>query len=234
MQQADFIEVYPQALSREACGLLIKHFEDSHAAVPGRVGGGVLPELKNSADIQITGKAEWREIENTLNAAMFKGLMQYLRKYPHTLIAPLMLQVQDEKTGTVRRLAAEDFTDMPDKQLGDIARAMFRPGAINLQRYTANEGGYPYWHCELYPKDASCDTLHRAVLWTMYLNDEFSEGETEFLYQQKKIKPETGSLLIAPTAFTHTHRGNKPIGGDKYIATSWVLFQRADVLYPTT
>ncbi|HNV83929.1 MAG TPA: 2OG-Fe(II) oxygenase, partial [Arenimonas sp.] len=167
MQQADFIEVYPQALSREACGLLIKHFEDSHAAVPGRVGGGVLPELKNSADIQITGKAEWREIENTLNAAMFKGLMQYLRKYPHTLIAPLMLQVQDEKTGTVRRLAAEDFTDMPDKQLGDIARAMFRPGAINLQRYTANEGGYPYWHCELYPKDASCDTLHRAVLWTM-------------------------------------------------------------------
>jgi hypothetical protein len=111
---------------------------------------------------------------------------------------------------------------------------MFRPGAINLQRYTANEGGYPYWHCELYPKDASCDTLHRAVLWTMYLNDEFSEGETEFLYQQKKIKPVTGSLLIAPTAFTHTHRGNKPLGGDKYIATSWVLFQRADVLYPTT
>lgn len=132
MQQADFIEVYPQALSREACGLLIKHFEDSHAAVPGRVGGGVLPELKNSADIQITGKAEWREIENTLNAAMFKGLMQYLRKYPHTLIAPLMLQVQDKETGTVCRLAAEDFTDMPDKQLGDIARAMFRPGAINL------------------------------------------------------------------------------------------------------
>jgi len=232
MQQADFIEVYPQALSKEACGLLIKHFEDSHAAVPGRVGGGVLPELKNSADIQITGKAEWREIENTLNAAMFKGLMQYLRKYPHTLIAPMMLQVQDEKIGKVRRLAAEDFADMPDKQLGDIARAMFRPGAINLQRYTANEGGYPYWHCELYPKDASCDTLHRAVLWTIYLNDAFSEGETEFLYQQRKIKPATGSLLIAPTAFTHTHRGNKPFGGDKYIATSWVLFQRADVLYP--
>jgi len=231
---ADFIEVYPEALSKEACALLIKHFEDSRAAVPGRVGGGVLPELKNSRDIQITGKPEWREAENALNAAMFKGLMQYLRKYPHTLIAPLMLQVPDEKPGEMRRLSAEDFTVMPDTQLGDIARAMLRPGAINLQRYTANEGGYPYWHCELYPKDAVCDTLHRTVLWTIYLNDSFEEGETEFLYQHKKIKPKTGSLLIAPTAFTHTHRGNKPINGDKYIATSWVLFQRAEVLYPNT
>ena len=231
---ADFIEVYPEALSKEACALLVKHFEDSRAAVPGRVGGGVLPELKNSRDIQITGKPEWREAENALNAAMFKGLMQYLRKYPHTLIAPLMLQVPDEKPGEMRRLSAEDFTIMPDAQLGDIARAMLRPGAINLQRYTANEGGYPYWHCELYPKDAVCDTLHRTVLWTIYLNDSFEEGETEFLYQHKKIKPKTGSLLIAPTAFTHTHRGNKPINGDKYIATSWVLFQRAEILYPST
>ena len=230
---ADFIEIYPEALSKEACALLIKNFEDSRAAVPGRVGGGVLPELKNSRDIQITGKPEWREAENALNAAMFKGLMQYLRKYPHTLIAPLMLQVPDEKPGQMRRLGADDFTVMPDTQLGDIARAMLRPGAINLQRYTANEGGYPYWHCELYPKDALCDTLHRTVLWTIYLNDIFEEGETEFLYQHKKIKPKTGSLLIAPTAFTHTHRGNKPINGDKYIATSWVLFQRAEVLYPT-
>lgn len=231
---ADFIEIYPEALSKEACALLIKNFEDSRAAVPGRVGGGVLPELKNSRDIQITGKPEWREAENALNAAMFKGLMQYLRKYPHTLIAPLMLQVPDEKPGQMRRLGADDFTVMPDTQLGDIARAMLRPGAINLQRYTANEGGYPYWHCELYPKDALCDTLHRTVLWTIYLNDSFEEGETEFLYQHKKIKPKTGSLLIAPTAFTHTHRGNKPINGDKYIATSWVLFQRAEALYPNT
>jgi hypothetical protein len=231
MQADDFIEIYPDALSKEACALLIQHFEDSRSAVPGRVGGGVVPELKNSRDIQISGKPEWREAEASLNAAMFKGFMKYLRKYPYTLIAPLMLQVQDEKTGEPRRLAAEDFVDMSVKQLGNIARAMFRPGTINLQRYTANEGGYPYWHCELYPKDALCDTLHRSVLWTIYLNEEFSEGETEFLYQHKKIKPTTGSLLIAPSAFTHTHRGNKPLGGDKYIATSWVLFQRAEVLY---
>ena len=70
------------------------------------------------------------------------------------------------------------------------------------------------------------------MLWTLYLNDGFAEGETEFLYQGRKIVPRTGSLLVAPAAFTHTHRGNRPQGGDKYIATSWVLFRRAEALYP--
>jgi len=128
-------------------------------------------------------------------------------------------------------LRAEDFDALDDDALGGIVRAVLRPGAINLQRYRADHGGYPYWHCELYPKDASCETLHRTLLWTIYLNDGFSAGETEFLYQHRKIVPRAGSLLIAPSAFTHTHRGNTPAGGDKYIATSWLLFQRAEVLY---
>jgi hypothetical protein len=46
------------------------------------------------------------------------------------------------------------------------------------------------------------------------------------------IKP--GSVLIAPTAFTHTHRGNSPSGGDKYIATSWILFNRAEQIYASS
>ena len=57
------------------------------------------------------------------------------------------------------------------------------------------------------------------------------EGETEFFYQRKKVIPKAGSVLIAPTAFTHTHRGNRPSGGDKYIATSWILFNRAEQIY---
>jgi hypothetical protein len=69
------------------------------------------------------------------------------------------------------------------------------------------------------------------VLWKIYLNDDFREGETEFLNQNRKIAPRTGSLLIAPTPFTHAHRGNMPKGGDKYIATSWILFRRVEAMY---
>ncbi len=231
MSAADFIEVYEGALSREVCAQLVAAFEASGAAVPGRVGGGVLPELKDSRDIQITGQAAWREAENALNTAVFAGLLAYLRTYRYALIAPVMLQVPDAQ-GQLRRIEAADFDTMDDAALANLVRSVLRPGAINLQRYTAGQGGYPYWHCELYPRDASTETLHRHVLWTVYLNDDFSAGETEFLYQQRKITPRTGSLLIAPAAFTHTHRGNRPEGGHKYIATSWILFQRAQTLFP--
>jgi hypothetical protein len=228
---ANFIEVFDNALSADQCADLIARFEQSGQALPGRVGGGVMPDLKDSRDIQITGKAEWRDAETALNVAMYQCLREYLRKYPYTLIAPLMLQTQDPQTKELRRWSADDFTAMPDKTLGELIQATLRPGSINLQRYTTDQGGYPYWHCELYPRDNTAETLHRHLLWTIYLNDDFDEGETEFFYQQQKVKPKTGSLLIAPAAFTHTHRGNRPRNGDKYIATSWVLFHRAEHIF---
>jgi hypothetical protein len=228
----DFIEVYEDALSREACAALVARFEASGQDQPGRVGAGVMPEVKNSRDVYLSGRPEWRDAEAQLNAAMFGGLMRYVRTYPYAMLAPLMLQIPDRATGGRRRLEVNDLPSMPDEELGAVVQGVFRPGNINLQRYRADEGGYPYWHCELYPKDARCETLHRTLLWTVYLNDTFEAGETEFHYQRRLIKPRTGSLLIAPSAFTHTHRGNRPRGGDKYIATSWVLFQRAEVLYP--
>ena len=65
----------------------------------------------------------------------------------------------------------------------------------------------------------------------IYLNEEFEGGETEFYYQQRKISPKKGTMVIAPAGFTHSHRGNKPVSGDKYIATSWIMFNRAEQLY---
>ncbi len=226
----DFIEVFPDALSAEQCAAVVARFQDSGADSPGLVGGGHRPELKDSRDITLAGKPEWQDVEGLLNTAVFKGLMAYLRRHPYTLIAPLMLEVGGEG-GARHRLTADRLRAMPDEGLAGVVQTVMRPGAINLQRYTGGRGGYPYWHCELFPRDARGETLHRHLLWTIYLNDGFEEGETEFLHQQRKIAPRTGSLLIAPAAFTHTHRGNRPLGGDKFIATSWVLFQRAETLY---
>ena len=73
--------------------------------------------------------------------------------------------------------------------------------------------------------------MHRVLLWSIYLNDVDQDGETEFFYQGRKIAPRAGTLLVAPAGFTHTHRGNTPRGSDKYLATSWILFQRAESLY---
>jgi len=230
MSAQDFISVVPDAIPRELCAQIVARMRASDKLHEGRIGGGVFPELKKSRDLNITGVAEWRDVENAFNVAVLGAVMGYLRAYPQALIAPLMLQHQPPG-GEMRRLVAEDFPAMPDAQLLELTRTCLRPGATNLQWYTDGEGGYPYWHCELYPRDNTCETLHRHLLWTVYLNEEFEEGETEFLFQQRKIKPQTGALLLAPTGFTHTHRGNRPKGGDKFIATSWILFQRAEHLF---
>ncbi len=226
----DFIEVIDSAMDRDTCATIVARLRDSDRLQDGQVGGGVYPELKRSRDLRISGDPQWAQVEQTLQQAVFAGVLGYLRKYPQALISPLMLQ-QTDANGAARRLSADDFAAMEDAAIADLARTCLRPGAINLQWYAAGEGGYPYWHCELYPRDADAESLHRHLLWTLYLNEEFDEGETEFLFQQRKIAPRTGSLLIAPTAFTHTHRGNRPQRGDKFIATSWILFQSADKLY---
>ncbi len=225
---ADFIEVIDNALDAATCAAIVTRFEAGREhQQPGSVGSGVMPELKDSTDILLHGKPQWQDVEQQLLNVAMAGTIAYLRKYPHLVIAPLMLQ-----TGSpLRRLTGGDIGAMSDAELARLVQAVLRPGAINLQRYRANHGGYPYWHCELYPKDASGETLHRHLLWMVYLNDGFAEGETEFLYQGRKLKPKTGTLVLAPAAFTHTHRGNMPRGGDKYIATSWILFQRAERLF---
>ena len=228
MTGGDFIGVYPGLLGPERCREIIARFDASGLAVPGRVGGGVLPELKRSRDIQLNQHADWLAVEKELNTAMFRALLAYVREYPYALIAPLLLQRQ-LPDGTVSRYGQDDIRALDDRALAELLRAVFRPGPVNLQRYEADEGGYPYWHSEHYPRDE--DSLHRVLLWTVYLNDGFGAGETEFLYQDRKIVPQTGSFLIAPAGFTHTHRGNRPTGGAKYIGTSWILFQRAETLY---
>lgn len=231
----DFIEVYDGALDAASCAALVRRFDANGQATRGQTGSGVDVKLKDSWDIRISGLPAWADAENALNTAMMSGLMRYLRSYPHTLLAPLSLRMADGAGGTVA-IDPERMAGMSDELLQVLIRKTLRPGSINLQKYISDQGGYPYWHCELYPKpgDAQSETLHRTLLWTIYLNDGFDEGETEFLYQHRKITPKTGSLLIAPAAFTHTHRGNMPKRGNKYIATSWILFQRAERIYAQT
>ncbi|MEO7917161.1 MAG: 2OG-Fe(II) oxygenase [Dokdonella sp.] len=229
----DFIELYPDAIAPQVCATLIERFNRSQHKVRGSTGGGIDLALKDSWDITLDDHAEWQDAANLLNTAMLTCFKAYLRKYPYTAIAPMSLRLPDPVSGELKLIGPDDLRTMSDQLLQTLALKLFRPGSINIQKYIADQGGYPYWHCELYPKsnDAPSETLHRTLLWSVYLNDGFVEGETEFLHQHRKVAPRTGAMLIAPAAFTHTHRGNRPKGGDKYIATSWILFQRAERIF---
>ena len=85
-----------------------------------------------------------------------------------------------------------------------------------LQKPNPTEG-YHEWHSE--SNNIAC--ANRTLVWSVYFNDLDDSGETEFLYQKKKIKPKAGRVLIFPGSFTHLHRGNPPYKS-KYIATGWL------------
>ncbi|HEX3809998.1 MAG TPA: 2OG-Fe(II) oxygenase [Rhizomicrobium sp.] len=227
----DFIEQFNDALSAGECAALIAQFEKSDAKVRGATGSGVDTTLKNSWDITISNYPAWKDAEDKLNNAMLRGLVLYLRKYPYAALAPYLTRVRDEKRGVLLPMEPETLSTMADMELAGVISQLFRPGTINIQKYIAGEGGYPHWHSEIYPQVGDYESLHRVLLWTIYLNDDFDAGETEFFHQRMIVKPRTGSVLIAPAGFTHTHRGNRPTRGDKYIATSWVLLQKAEHLY---
>jgi hypothetical protein len=227
----DFIEVYPDVLEQATCQRIIQMFETCGQATRGRTGSGVDTSLKDSYDIGVSDRPEWQEVDSVLKRAVFERLRQYVRKFHFLLIGPLSLRFQDPLSGEIRLINDENFATLSEEQYSRLLLTVFRSGSINLQKYLAGQGGYPHWHSEIYPRDPHEETLHRVLLYTIYLNDVPAAGETEFYYQERKISPRAGSLLIAPAGFTHTHRGNTPLGSDKYIATSWVLFQPAAALY---
>ena len=82
-------------------------------------------------------------------------------------------------------------------------------------------GGFHNWHYE----NTGLQVSARKLVIQLYLNTIEEGGETEFLYINKRIKAEQGRLIIFPASFTHTHRGNPPIGQDKYIVSTWAVSQ---------
>lgn len=80
--------------------------------------------------------------------------------------------------------------------------------------------GYHIWHAE----NGSKEVADRILAWSLYLNDVDEGGETEFLYQHRRIKAQKGRFVLWPAGLTHVHRGNTPLTNTKYILTGWVSF----------
>lgn len=92
---------------------------------------------------------------------------------------------------------------------------------IKIQHYNKNEG-YFKWHTE---RDGAQEGYaSRHLVFMTYLNDVNDGGETEFYYQNVKIKPQKGKTVIWPADWTHTHRGITSPTQEKYIITGWFNF----------
>lgn len=113
------------------------------------------------------------------------------------------------------QMCFEEYTE----QYPLLKNIKLRASDMKMQR-TSPMGGYHVWHAE----QGNGTQAHRGVVYMLYLNtlNESQAGETEFLYQQQRIRPVKNTMILWPAAFTHTHRGNTVFGeGCKYVITGW-------------
>ena len=229
----DFIGIYQNAIPNDLCDQLIKQVNNHKGAYQGKTGDGVDLDKKNSTDLMLDSHPELNDVRNELLNHTFMKVVDYFNDYPLALIGAVSVNVIADD-GSQVTLTPENYAKLGKPKAADIVRYLFRTGTINIQKYARDKGGYPHWHSEQYPQADHHEALHRVVFYMFYLNDVAEGGETEFFYQNKKISPKKGTMVIAPAGFTHSHRGNIPKSEDKYIATSWILFNPGSKLYEHT
>lgn len=113
----------------------------------------------------------------------------------------------------------DDYTD----EYSILKDASIHGHWIKMQRTDPGEA-YHIWHFE---NADSSEVASRVLTWAIFLNDLDGDegGETEFLYQRRRVQPKKNSAIIWPAGFTHTHRGNTVLGNkSKYILTGWICF----------
>ena len=124
-------------------------------------------------------------------------------------------QTSAELTKETKNILTEVMKDYLDKHVG-LALVSLLNLDVKVQE-TKPQGGYHIWHCEDSPRNNT-----RALSWIIYLNSlPTGEAETEFIEQGVRVSPEAGKIVLFPSAWTHTHRGNPPYSENKYIATGW-------------
>ena len=192
----NFIGVFDNALSKEHCEELIKVYEDS-------------VELNYAISRKDMGKEKIYQDNNLV----FVGSKTYVKddiffdavQPPVQQFVNLAWTSYEEyakKYGVLTSLASHRFYD-----------------SVKIQKTKPSEG-YHVWHCE----HDNRKNGSRLLLVMVYLNDVEEGGETEFLYQSRRVKPKHGTMVICPSSFTHTHRGNPPLTGDKYMINGWIEY----------
>ena len=193
----DFVGVFKNAYDDKYCDKVIELFDDS-------IGRGFGYSRQESEAATVLQKKD---------IAIDNGICQ---QEDNMLLQTLHYSIGNEFNKVFWEdcypLYAEEYPALKDSDSHTIY--------TNKIQKTSPKGGYHVWHYE----SGNRAYANRLLTYILYLNDIEDGGETEFLYQSQRVKPEKGTLVIFPAGFTHVHRGNPPLKEDKYIITGWVEF----------
>jgi|TARA_R110000803_G_scaffold53702_13_gene110126 hypothetical protein len=194
----NFVEVYDNVVDKQTCENIIKHFE----------------EVKN-AGLSIDRQSKEGVAKLTKDTDMYD-----LTETPDLLPSNSITSANDK---IIFQTFKEAFWNCYNQYITkyDLTQTTTHTldGYVKIQKTVPGQG-YHVWHWE----QDSVHHGHRLLLVMLYLNDVEEGGETEFLYQGIRVKPKQGSIMICPGSFTHTHRGNPPLTGEKYVMNTWAVY----------
>lgn len=196
----NFIGIFPGAVNDNICDLAIEHFEKAKELnfVRNRKETDQAPKLmKDTKSYFLSGTSDLVDYKNEILAKNDRGIFETFSQSLWNCY-----QQYVDHYGVLETVGKHGIS-----------------GTIKIQKTSPGEG-YHAWHCE---HDGFIQG-NRLMMAILFLNNVEEGGETEFLYQSKRIKPRKGTILLCPSSFTHTHRGNPPISGDKYILTTWIEY----------
>ena len=92
---------------------------------------------------------------------------------------------------------------------------------LTMKKYRANagEGFQPHF-------DSVDEVAGRYMVFLWYLNDVQEGGSTRFMDLGVDVQPRAGRLLVFPPYWMFQHVGNAPVSNDKYILSTYLLFDK--------
>ena len=191
-EHKDFIGIYDESIPKELCDEFIDNYETAK---------------KNETIIDLSKENELQILDST---------PEFIRKDEVMMVGPTFSNVYP-------RPPVNAYFDYLQKCLvrymnryniefhGTIFNDVFK-----IHKVKKSEG-YHTWHYER----NNPQSMDRIFTYMTYLEVPKSGGETEFLHQSLRIDPKVGRTLIWPAGYTHAHRGNPPLEGEKMYITGW-------------
>lgn len=168
--------------------------------------------------LQSEGMGSNRQQAEGVSSHVKNDYMMFLETGAGALFAPF------DNQGVLRHFyhATQMCFDAYSNKFSVLKNSPIMGTSAKMQK-TPPGGGYHVWHGEQAPGQEAA----RVLTYMLYLNDLQPEegGETEFLYQRLRLRPEANTMIVWPAAYTHAHRGNPVLGNrDKYVITGWFYY----------
>ena len=209
----NFIGGFPNAASKEYCERIIRRFEflnESKFGGRGKIWSRQDPDAYNPTGV---GKMSKEDATYYIGGDVRDDL-------PFEGEDDTILGVDSPLLKEFTTIVWECYEEYVKEYgiLSELGRHKMSPYA-KIQK-TKPSQGYHVWHSD----NGNLSSSRRLVVVSLYLNTVKEGGETEFLYQSTRVSPIEGMLLFFPGAWTHPHRGNPPLKGNKYLLTTWLEF----------